>query len=278
MTQIQPYFSIITINRNNALGLEKTIASVISQTFDDFEYIIIDGASTDNSVDIIKQYHNNVTNYISEPDLGIYNAMNKGIKLSRGLYCIFINSGDMLYSKNTLQDIFNLKRNEDLIFGNVIIQKNEISSFIATSPDIISFDFLFTTSLHHPSSIIKRDLLQTAGLYNEEYKYVSDWSFFVDAIFKYNCSYYHINLTVAIFNTDGVSSQKENIEKINNERESHLFNNYKNMYISLLNRSKQKTVVFALEHPNNKFLLFCTNLTDKLLTIKNKLKKLNINY
>lgn len=278
MTQIQPYFSIITINRNNALGLEKTIASVISQTFDDFEYIIIDGASTDNSVDIINQYHNNVTNYISEPDLGIYNAMNKGIKFSRGLYCIFINSGDMLYSKNTLQDIFNLKRNEDLIFGNVIIQKNEISSFIATSPDIISFDFLFTTSLHHPSSIIKRELLLIAGLYNEEYKYVSDWSFFVDAIFKYNCSYHHINLLVAIFNTDGVSSQKENIEKINNERKSHLFNNYKNMYISLSNRFKHKTIVFALEHPNNKFLLFCTNLTDKLLTIKNKLKKLNINY
>ena len=84
--------SIITVNRNNKDGLEKTIRSVIRQTSHDYEYIIIDGASTDGSPEIIRNYEENITYWISEPDTGIYNAMNKGIRKAQGDYCLFLNS------------------------------------------------------------------------------------------------------------------------------------------------------------------------------------------
>ena len=84
-------FTIITINYNNVKGLKKTIDSVISQNFSDYEFIIIDGASTDGSVDIIKEYSPHISYWVSEPDKGIYHAMNKGITVSRGEYLLFLN-------------------------------------------------------------------------------------------------------------------------------------------------------------------------------------------
>ncbi len=86
--------SIITINKNNAYGLRKTIQSVINQTYSNIEYIIIDGASTDGSIDVIKKFEDKIDWWASEPDTGIYNAMNKGIKIATGDYCQFLNSGD----------------------------------------------------------------------------------------------------------------------------------------------------------------------------------------
>ena len=120
--------SIITINRNNSAGLHKTIESVVSQTFTDYEYIIIDGASTDGSVDIIKQYANKITSWVSEPDKGIYNAMNKGILKATGEYLLFLNSGDSLHTYNVLNEIFRKEINSKIILGDVNkIQINEIS-------------------------------------------------------------------------------------------------------------------------------------------------------
>jgi glycosyltransferase involved in cell wall biosynthesis len=98
--------SIITINKDNARGLEKTIQSVMGQTYNDFEYIVIDGASSDDSVDIIKRYADRMTYWVSEPDTGIYNAMNKGIRKAQGEYCLFLNSGDVLINSNSLKDAF----------------------------------------------------------------------------------------------------------------------------------------------------------------------------
>jgi acetyltransferase-like isoleucine patch superfamily enzyme len=120
--------SIITINRNNAAGLRKTIESVVSQTYTDFEYIIIDGASTDDSVNIIKEYAEATLPcgeglgerlyWVSEPDKGIYNAMNKGILKANGEYCLFLNSGDWLYDNDVLNDVFSISPTEDIVYGN----------------------------------------------------------------------------------------------------------------------------------------------------------------
>ena len=99
---MHPKLSIITVNLNNAAGLQKTIESVINQTFTDYEFIIIDGGSTDSSLEIIKQYANKITYWVSEPDNGIYNGMNKGIGQADGEYCFFLNSGDWMIENNTL--------------------------------------------------------------------------------------------------------------------------------------------------------------------------------
>ena len=97
-------YSIITVNLNNACGLEDTIISVFNQTCHDYEFLIIDGGSTDNSRTIIEQYQNQINYWVSEPDNGIFNAMNKGIKASRGEYLIFMNSGDCFYNGKVLED------------------------------------------------------------------------------------------------------------------------------------------------------------------------------
>ena len=115
---MKPNLSIITINRNNAAGLRKTIESVVSQTYTDFDYIIIDGASTDESVDVIKEYADRITYWVSEPDTGIYNAMNKGILKANGEYCLFLNSGDWLYDNDVLNDVFSISPTEDIVYGN----------------------------------------------------------------------------------------------------------------------------------------------------------------
>ena len=110
--------SIITINLNNREGLRKTIESVVNQTFQDFEFIVIDGASTDGSVEVIQDYPR-INYWISEPDTGIYNAMNKGIAKATGEYCLFLNSGDTLFQINTLTGILQSNPKGDIIFGNV---------------------------------------------------------------------------------------------------------------------------------------------------------------
>ena len=115
------YYSIITINYNNKEGLEQTIKSVLSQTFRNYQFIIIDGGSSDGSVDVIKKYANNINYWISEPDKGRYNAMNKGIKQAIGDYLNFMNSGDTFHSPTVLEDIAKMNLSEDIITGGFSI-------------------------------------------------------------------------------------------------------------------------------------------------------------
>ena len=116
--------SIITVNKNNAEGLRKTIESVVCQTFKDFEYIVIDGASTDESVAVIETYLANVTYWVSKPDRGIYEAINKGIKVAVGEYCLFLNSGDYLSSDSILEKAFSYGFFEDIVYGDVIFENH----------------------------------------------------------------------------------------------------------------------------------------------------------
>ena len=112
--------SIITINYNNASGLRKTIESVVNQTSLEFEYIVIDGASTDGSIEIIKEFKDKITFWVSEPDTGIYNAMNKGIHSAKGKYCQFLNSGDSLVPPNVTESmLFNLP-DSGIVIGNML--------------------------------------------------------------------------------------------------------------------------------------------------------------
>src|SRR5574344_2795323 len=112
-----PKFSIITINRNNKNGLEKTTKSIISQLFTDYEFIVIDGGSTDGSADVIRKYATHITYWISEPDKGIYNAMNKGITHAYGDYLNFMNSGDCFHSPAVLDEINRQLHDEDILIG-----------------------------------------------------------------------------------------------------------------------------------------------------------------
>jgi len=229
--------SIITINRNNSEGLRKTIESVVSQTFTDFEYIIIDGASTDYSVDIIKEYADRITYWVSEPDNGIYNAMNKGILKAKGEYLLFLNSGDWLYDNCVVQDFIRSKLNEDIISGNIIFFKQETEILNKSiEKDNLTYAFFYDNSIFHPSTFIKRVLFSVYGMYNENFKIVSDWEFFFKALIVNNCSYSRIDRVISYYDLTGISSQPEWKIVENSERECVLksispfvYNSYKKL-------------------------------------------------
>ena len=207
------YFSVITVNKNNAPGLEKTIKSVINQTYKGTEFIIIDGKSVDASLEIIRQYEGKITIWVSEEDSGIYNAMNKGIKVARGKYCLFLNSGDYLYNNNILEEIVDLKCEEDIITGDVIKfsdyhNRSEIFSRVTNSS--ITFFDLYNNTLNHQATFIKRSLFDTFGLYEEKYEVISDWVFMLKTIIINNVSFKYLHKTISYYNEDGISNGKSN--------------------------------------------------------------------
>jgi glycosyltransferase involved in cell wall biosynthesis len=213
-----PLLSIITINFNNASGLQKTIESVVNQNFDDFEYIVIDGGSTDNSKSIIEKYQSKITYWVSEKDSGIYNAHNKGILKSKGEYCLFLNSGDYLCNSDVFKKVFNKESIADIIYGNMQIDYGNGKIEFGKMPSKLTFKQMYLDTLWHPVSFIKRSLFQTYGLYNEKYKMVADYDFFFNVIVMKSVSTQYVDMDIAVFNMEGVSSLATNKENEQLER------------------------------------------------------------
>jgi glycosyltransferase involved in cell wall biosynthesis len=209
--------SIITINYNNCHGLERTINSVIHQTYNDFEYILIDGGSADKSIDVIKRYSERLTHWLSEPDKGIYHAMNKGITLAKGEYLLFLNSGDYLINENILQTIFVELVNDPIIYGNGLLETKTGKYLKMEIPAKLDLDYFSGASLFHPSTFIKKSLFETYGLYNESLKIVSDWEFFIKAIMLNNEIARKISFEIAVVEDDGISRKKENTRLLQQE-------------------------------------------------------------
>ncbi|MCC6370020.1 MAG: glycosyltransferase [Bacteroidia bacterium] len=213
-----PLLSIITINYNNAKGLQKTMDSVFTQLFGDFEYLIIDGGSTDGSEEIIKQHSSKLAHFVSEKDQGIYHAQNKGIEAANGKYLLFLNSGDFLCNNKVLQTVFKSEPIADIVYGNMRINWGNNSISTGTMPDVISVEHMYRDTLWHPVSFIKRELFLKFGNYNQQYKLVADYDFFFRVIIKNKVSTQHIDVEVAEYNTDGQSSNTANKKQEQAER------------------------------------------------------------
>lgn len=193
-------YSIITINYNNADGLCRTLESVIGQTYSDYEYVIIDGGSTDGSIDIIHQYIKHIDYWVSERDGGIYNAMNKGVKASHGDYCIFMNSGDCFHDPQVLENIQPVC-NKDIVVGKVYTTDGHEYLY---QPSSLSMYFFYSCSIAHQGAFIRRTLLEKFP-YDETLKITSDWKFFVQAVIFDNCSIEFHSTPVALFESGGIS-------------------------------------------------------------------------
>ena len=229
--------SIITINYNNAQGLSKTLKSVLNQTCTEFEHVIVDGASTDNAVEIIQQYEADATLrgikvvWVSEKDKGIYNAMNKGIKMASGEYIQILNSGDCLAADTVVNDMLEaLKEKEypEILYGNMLktvdwqtYQRDDCGANSEYTPN--SFLYFYNGTLNHDCAYIKRSLFDMFGYYNEEMKICSDWEWYVRAIVLGNILPIYVNIDVTIFDMNGVSeSVGKNKHIIQQERSEYL--------------------------------------------------------
>jgi glycosyltransferase involved in cell wall biosynthesis len=198
--------SIITINLNNSGGLEKTIRSIVSQTFIDFEFLIIDGCSDDNSVEIITKYSDRINYWISEPDNGIYQAMNKGIKKSGGEYCFFLNSGDYFVNEKVLENVFEKEFKEDVVFGNLLVLLNNKIIGKSKGKDKISFIDVYSSLIKHQAAFMRRRLFDKFGLFNEELRIIADWEFFLKTVGSGGASYKYLDIDISCFDNNGLSN------------------------------------------------------------------------
>lgn len=198
--------SIITINYNNSVGLRKTIESVVSQTFKHFEFIIIDGGSNNEDLDIIKAYHKEIDYWVSEKDSGVYHAMNKGIIKAQGEYLSFMNSGDYFFDKNVLANVFNKPHDADFLCGRCAIVSNETLVHITNPPEVHTFSTYYYNTINHQSTFIKKAMFEKFGLYREDFKYNSDWEFWIKTIILNNRTTEKLDMIICKYNLEGISA------------------------------------------------------------------------
>lgn len=202
--------SIVTINYNNAEGLCKTLASVATQSYRDIEHIIVDAASTDRSVEIIKDYADSSKHMViwsSEKDNGIYNGMNKGICKASGEYIQILNSGDLLAAPDVTERMAAaMPDGADILYGNMVKYDYSSNKVIGKS-GIVEFSLrnYFVSTMNHDCCYIRRDLFATYGLYDESLKIVSDWKWFLQVIGLGNVKPVYADIDVTIFDCSGIS-------------------------------------------------------------------------
>lgn len=217
--------SIITINRNNATGLEKTMQSVASQSFKDFEYVIVDGASTDGSVEMIKKNESQFAHlrWLSEPDAGIYNAMNKGIRMASGDYIQILNSADALASDVVTEKMLEAleeKGKPSILYGNMIKcfpNGRKVVDKCFAGQEITMLG-MYTGTLNHDPAYIRRDLFEKYGYYDEMLKIVSDWKWYLQAIVLGGEKPQYVDMDVTLFDMSGISENANSKAVIREER------------------------------------------------------------
>lgn len=280
--------SIITVNLNNKKGLQSTIESILGQSESDFEHIIIDGGSTDGSTDIIKKYEPKYLyiqgglQWISEADNGIYHAMNKGIKLAKGEYCYFLNSGDTFNDDQVLQDFIKLSNGEDLIYGQVFNNGR-----IIDYPEQINLAFFLAHTIVHQAVFIKRILFDQHGFYDESLRFVSDWKFFISIFKSQNeCTFKKIDKTIANYDGSGITSQKDNLPKLYQESDEvkrewfpGLYEEYEQLRrFSQLNVPNTWQLISKNLSSDSKDEAFVLDVTDETAFLKQHLDLLNRQY
>lgn len=242
--------SIITVNFNNDAGLIKTLESIKEQTFTLYEHIIIDGGSTDGSLDTIRNYARTTTHlsyWVSEPDKGIYDGMNKGIQKAKGEYLYFLNSGDCLMNDILVRIPFD---GTQYLYGdaNLVYERQRIR--VHTYPEIPDFIYLSDNSLQHQSCFIHHSLF-IDNLYDIRYRIISDWAHTFQSLIMNRCSYRHLPYIISVCDACGISS---NLEELRRERERWFVENLppilSNAFrdCTALDRARFREVVRILSH------------------------------
>ncbi len=201
-------FSIVTINYNNSIGLTRTIESVISQTYLGIEYILIDGASTDDSLLIVESYKNKISMCISEPDKGVYDAMNKGWKIAKGKFVLFLNSGDIFANSHVISNVYKMiDKSADIVYGCHLWGSIEGERW-NPKKDFKFRQILNHTPISHQATFIKKSQLEKVGGFKEQYKIIADWGVLVDSMLSH-ARLQKISLDICIAEIAGISNVSE---------------------------------------------------------------------
>lgn len=256
--------SIITINRNNAEGLKRTLDSVKAQTCQEFEHIIIDGASTDDSVNIIESYVRDVSRmkydvlWMSEPDTGIYNAMNKGLKMVHGEYTLMLNSGDYLVDEHVIERIMPELDGTDIIQGNNIEEK-ETSIFRDRGYGKSKIDLFDVLKGHflHQASFCRRDLFERYGYFDESYKSSGDTKFFMSCLGRHDAAFKYIDIDITNYDLTGISAaQSEKWRKCREEEYNRIIKEVFSKRIYSFMQDNDKKVRLYNELHTHKWIWF----------------------
>jgi glycosyltransferase involved in cell wall biosynthesis len=224
--------SIITVTYNSSQYLEQTIQSLISQTYTNFEYIVIDGGSTDGTVEILKRYSSKIDRLVSEPDDGIADAMNKGIELATGEYIFFLHSDDYLLHPEVLQKVSNhLSNAPEIVLFDIYLEKHG-KRFLSV-PRGFTFWMNFKTGVFHQSSFCKRELFKKINKFDTQFEIAMDYDFFLRA-YREKASVSYIDYPVSLMRLTGLSSKRDwpsLKERFLEERRIH----FKNCHSSFMN-------------------------------------------
>lgn len=256
--------SVITVCYNAVNCIEKTIKSVLSQGIPDLEYIVVDGDSKDGTKDILNTYKSFISKCISEPDNGIYEAMNKAISLAEGDYCIFMNAGDTFASSHVLKDVLPVLGSYDIYNGNAIYIKDKKIRWYRKAQKDISLPFFYKSSICHQASFIRSSLLRKYK-YDESLKLVSDWKFWIEAICKGRATYLPIDIDICFFDMSGLTNTQA--ERGAKERmfviETLLSKEEKDACIIEVNRRQKSFLTHLMKGLSRRFWLYYAKIFKK---------------
>lgn len=273
--------SIITVCLNAQNTIEKTLVSIFNQTSQDFELIIIDGKSTDKTLEIIQKYKQKLAYFISEEDAGIYDAMNKGIKIANGDFLMFLNADDLLHDEFVLEKVIKtLNDNPEIkiLFGNIdFIDENEQTSYTYTHDNIKNDFSLMFNPVCHQAIFYHQSLFQKYGPYSLDYKICADGEFNIKCFAKEKSPSLYLNLTLAKFRSGGFSSLSSSATLGNKEKKIILKKYYPiSLFLININGFLRKHCLFLYKIFNNSFAKIILDKFTSQKKYKLNIKKLNV--
>lgn len=212
--------SIITITYNNLKGLKDTYESIRRQTFSDYEWLVVDGGSTDGTKEFLEAHDSEIAFWCSEKDKGVYNAQNKGTMHARGEYSIYMNSGDTFYADHVLDKVFEQDIKADIIYGNWMLVFEDGTKRLGQAPKVADLAYFFDRNMCHQSMLIRTELVK-ARPYDESFHIYADWEEWL-ALYMQGRTFERTELTICNFMVGGISTGDKASEKLKAERKAEI--------------------------------------------------------
>lgn len=238
--------SIITISYNNLVGLKDTYRSIHQQTFNDYEWIVIDGGSTDGTKDFLQEHDSEIAFWCSEPDKGVYNAQNKGTKHARGEYSIYMNSGDSFYADDVLEQIFKKDIDADIIYGSWMLIFEDGKTKVGRAPEAADLAYFYDDNMCHQSMLIKTEAVRNRP-YDESFRIYADWEEWL-ALYMQGKTFQRIDTIVCNFVVGGISTGDNASEKLKAERKAEIKRINERYYDKTLQKTMKRVVPILREY------------------------------